>query len=237
MTYISELLLIALLAQTPTATMKMKLDHACENLVRNDLDGSFIERELDLGRPEVSAYMVSKMNLLPARGELASPSDVTRQLIQAHPGKTVEWLVDHYDQFSPAGLKNMADGLRHINNREGYQILFAMLQDQREIVDEYASHVSARPYYHNRICDCAYGAISWILYKQKNLPPGLPVGLSTSNSIEQRDKEIKRLTVWWSKESEVVLQKTPALSATRPSLQFKVESLMKRPVPKAGPDK
>jgi len=228
MVYISEILFLALAVQPPNESVKNKLDHACEEIVTHNRKEDFIEQDLNLDRQEVSDYMIVKMNSKKGESGNVPTSDVTRRMVKAKPVKMMEWLMDHHDKLSPIGLSNMAECLRHLDNRESYHLLFDMLQDQRVIVDDNAARISAPPYWPERVCDRAYSSIGWILHKQKKLPLGLPVGLGPSNSPEQRDKAIKHLMDWWGEESSRILQNTPPLAPDRPSLQLKIEAVLRK---------
>lgn len=221
------------LAQAPTGTIKKKLDQVCENLVTHDLKGDYIERELNLDRPEVSSYLEAVLNSLPARGKGTQPGDIFRSLILAHPSKTVEWLMDHYDQFSPIGLMNMTYSLCNLESRESFQILLPLLEDRRVIFDVDAAAVSAPPYWHRRVCDHAFIAVTHMVQKGKILPRGFLGAVTSHQPPEERDKEIQRFKDWWAQESEVILRKAPPLAATRPSLQNKVESVLRKAATKS----
>ena len=224
------LLLVALSTfqqKTPIMSTKKGLDRIYENMVIQVNKADYI-RTFDLDHRDVSAFMVEKMNTLSYRGSGTSSASVMGELIKDNPGKTVEWLLDHYDQFSPVGMSHMAESLCRLENRECFQVLLAFLEDKRAIVDANAAALYGPPYWHERICDRAFAAIAWMVERGKILPREFNGGISPHDPINERDEKIQKFKAWWAPESEVILQKAPALAATRPSLQNKVESVLRK---------
>jgi hypothetical protein len=231
MIVISGLICVALAMQAPSGPGGNDLDRLCRQLVSHDVIGDSNEIEFNLRNEEVSRYMIKKFNSVESGPGGTPAGDVARIIIKKKPVMLVEWLLDHYDEFSSVGLCNMAECLGHVDNRESFELLFYMLQDKRVAVNEYAAHVSARPFWHERVCDRAYSSIGYILYKQKTLPNGMYVGISCSNSPGQRDAMIRRLGDWWGVESSQILKKALPLAATRQPLQSKVASVLGKPHP------
>ena len=223
--------LIALTAQSPNETTLNKLDRAYENIVVKYTDPSHI-REFDLDRREVSAFMVEKMNTVSNRGGCVPSTDVLHHLIDDNPGKTFEWLVDKYDQFSPVGCAAMIEGLRHLDNRESYQLLIMFLEDKREVVNKYELILSPPAPGINlsymRVCDWAFQSITYLLDLQKCLPRQIPRHLQNSEPFSERDKFIKQIKGWWSNDSVNFLAKKTLLSIKRPLLQKKVQNLLNK---------
>lgn len=214
----------SLIIQSPGLTSNIKPEHTYKKII-SEYNNEHYVRDFDLDRPDVSAYMIAQMNASSDTGGSTSRS-VLRGLIKDAPTKTVEWLLDSYGQFSPMGRMVMADGLRHVDCRETYRLLFMLLEDRTTVKDDRARAMSGPLFQEMRVCDEAYTSITYMLYLHKQLPAGVAMLISPTQPLGERDVAIRHLKQWWMNESALVLSQKPALSTTRPSIQNKVESLL-----------
>ena len=201
------------------------LMQAYERVVVSNLDATAVQKELDLDRQDVSAFMLSRMNALPKKGDGACPEEVMGRMVSANPGKGIEWLLDRYGQLSAVGRANMAKSLRHSECKEAYEVVSTLLINKEEVVNQHAAAVAAGPYTHLRVCDYAYSSLLWMVQKGAGLPADLPNGLFSDTSIETRDQAINRLLDWWSKESAKMLEQKASIGTARPSVKEKIRLL------------
>jgi len=200
-----------------------ELQRTFQKVVVSNLSSKVVLKEVDIDQPDVSAFLLKNLNAQKKRGDNNYAQSILYRLINADPGKTLEWLLNKYTTMTGSGRKEMLNSLRHPDVKEAYEIVSLLIRNKEEVVSDHAAALAPGPYKHKRICDFAYTALTWMIQNDIPLPEGLPAYILPSDSLEERDKRISRLLSWWSKESAKVLEKKKSLSTDRPALKEKMQ--------------
>jgi hypothetical protein len=179
-----------------------------------DMSKEEIKKTFDLDRPEVSEFLLRKMNTYPQKGGIKRNNGA---ILKANPRKGIEWLLKIHKRLLPIGRANMALSLRRIDCVESYEILFRLLDDKKVVVINKNAGLApicpGKSYLHLRVCDCAYNSLLYLL-KEKNKVPlnNLPLRFMWyDESIEFRDRAIKGLLDWKKKELKQFLRKKKSI--------------------------
>lgn len=224
-------LFIVLGFMTINAMAQDDVRHAYESVVVSNLDAISIQKELDVDRPKVAEYLLARMNTPSKKGDGACPEEVMGRLLNANPGKTIEWLLDKYSQLSAVGRANMAKSLRWSECKEAYEVASVLLADKETVVNQHAAAVAPvspnKQCVHLRVCDFAFNSLMQMLQKNERLPSNLPRRLTWNISNEERDQAIKRFGDWWTKEFATTLNQKISIAPMRPLLKDKINSLQR----------
>lgn len=186
-----------------------------------------VEQGFDLNRAEVSEFMLAKMNKVKMRGD--TPSDVMRKLLEADPGKAMEWLLEVYPRLEPAGRANLIGSFGDLDAMEIFPLLTSMLDDRSFVVNEYAAKIWPGPedYLHMRVCDDAYNRlILYLGYDSGRFPAAFPKVLGPYRPIEFRDQTISDFKVWWKGAMNSFVRQKQSLSASHPAIDRKLKAAL-----------
>lgn len=105
-----------------------KLDTNDENKL-SVITNEFLEKSFNLDDPQVSEYMLKKINSLADR----SGKIVLGNINKINPQKGFIWIINNYDKISFKGKINLLRSLCDTNCAESYELLFLFINDKREV--------------------------------------------------------------------------------------------------------
>ena len=225
MIHIQALILTSCLVQVPTVSSGHLDAVANEIALHEKVAPETINQDFNLDRPEVSSFLLARMNAPTKRGKSLDSALVLRRLLKTDPAKTTEWMIDHLRELTPAGSEAAVKSLSQSDVVESYQLWDLFMKDQREIADPETAALLLPGMVPMRVCDEAYSALAWKLYVQKVLPQDLRPGLGPAESISNRNHAITRLEYWWAANSREFLASKKSLSTARPSIATKLAAV------------